>query len=672
MTIQRIFSDQEALEQFKETHPQFNSAQQIAAVPESEFVECYAEYFADGKKQARRVHQLAVSIQQRTALAWANIRAAVSPALQQAPFNNLPPSFLDHQESIPNYQQIFNNLDFLECDPCRSVLSPAAYFVDIMRFVDDNITQRTAGTVPANTIPANLTLRSRRPDLFSLSLDCDNTFSLVPYIDLVNEVLEGLVTNTRQQDAITVLDTEVFPLNLPLNLPLEEIRGYLDQVDLSLEQVYETFDRETVAGESINEAAVARETLSLSPTELELCQTETLTPAELTQRYGLDAGADLLTALQNVPTFLEQTGLTRQELNDLLYQDLSQTEVTVGLSRLFFVNRADDGLGYLDIKQGPADATDPRRPPQETILNLSLAKLDRIYRFIKLARKLGWTFKELDWALRSLQPSHIAEQVLQFDGINDHVAVTDITVLDRSTLTIEAWVNPSQQRPNPIISKGQASDHRLQFMLWVDAEGRLAFYDQFQDGTAATPITPRSGRSLPTGVFSHIAVTINGPTLQFYINGELDQTVTLAQSPQIVGSELNIGRDLNDTSFAGLIADVRVWATVRSAAEIQAALYQRFTGQEADLLAYWSLTASVSDLIEDRTPNANHGVLGGEEFVTQPTWVQADLLLDTLPAQLGPEALNFNGTDQFLARQGVSGLGLTALTLEAWILVESV
>ncbi|MEM9487427.1 MAG: LamG domain-containing protein, partial [Cyanobacteria bacterium P01_F01_bin.116] len=46
--------------------------------------------------------------------------------------------------------------------------------------------------------------------------------------------------------------------------------------------------------------------------------------------------------------------------------------------------------------------------------------------------------------------------------------------------------------------------------------------------------------------------------------------------------------------------------------------------------------------------------------------------LDTLPAQLGPEALNFNGTDQFLARQGVSGLGLTALTLEAWILVESV
>ena len=59
-------------------------------------------------------------------------------------------------------------------------------------------------------------------------------------------------------------------------------------------------------------------------------------------------------------------------------------------------------------------------------MNLSTLKLERIYRFVKLTRRLGWSLTELDWILRSLSQSYTPEPVLKFDGINDYVACCNI------------------------------------------------------------------------------------------------------------------------------------------------------------------------------------------------------------------------------------------------------
>jgi hypothetical protein len=39
-------------------------------------------------------------------------------------------------EQFPTLETLFGSLDFCECEHCRSVLSPAAYSVDIFRFLD--------------------------------------------------------------------------------------------------------------------------------------------------------------------------------------------------------------------------------------------------------------------------------------------------------------------------------------------------------------------------------------------------------------------------------------------------------------------------------------------------------------------------------------------------------
>ncbi|MGB7441686.1 MAG: Tc toxin subunit A [Coleofasciculaceae cyanobacterium] len=171
MSIVRIPTDREALEKFREIHPEL-SIHKIAGIPENEFVQKYANDFPGGVRQARRSHKTASIIQQRTTILWANIKDAASPFIRNALFNNIPQEFLDYQELIPGYNRLFDSLDYIECDPCRSVLSPAAYFVDLMRFVEENITD--------NNIPEVCQLNQRRPDLFELKLDCDNTNTLIP------------------------------------------------------------------------------------------------------------------------------------------------------------------------------------------------------------------------------------------------------------------------------------------------------------------------------------------------------------------------------------------------------------------------------------------------------------------------------------------------------------
>jgi hypothetical protein len=87
-------------------------------------------------------------------------------------------------KDYPNLRKLFGNLDTCECQHCQSVLSPAAYLVDIMRFLDP---KQSEGSTPL------LALLGRRPDIADLELTCANTKTEIPYIDLVLEVLENAV-----------------------------------------------------------------------------------------------------------------------------------------------------------------------------------------------------------------------------------------------------------------------------------------------------------------------------------------------------------------------------------------------------------------------------------------------------------------------------------------------
>jgi hypothetical protein len=108
------------------------------------------------------------------------VATAFVPALQPAPIRALDGGqAASAPRAFPSIQQLFGDQSACACGHCNSVLSPAAYLVDLLRLVDN----AQAGPV----------LRARRPDIAEVELTCANTNTTLPYVDLALEILESAV-----------------------------------------------------------------------------------------------------------------------------------------------------------------------------------------------------------------------------------------------------------------------------------------------------------------------------------------------------------------------------------------------------------------------------------------------------------------------------------------------
>lgn len=80
----------------------------------------------------------------------------------------------------PTLAALFGSLDYTICNDCKSLYGPGAYLADTLHFLKtDN-----------PTLYAKLNEEDRRPDIKYIDLTCDNANTTLPYIDIVNELLE--------------------------------------------------------------------------------------------------------------------------------------------------------------------------------------------------------------------------------------------------------------------------------------------------------------------------------------------------------------------------------------------------------------------------------------------------------------------------------------------------
>ena len=165
-----------------------HSASKIYRMGETEFVRTYADRPGFTRATAH--------------LAWnraADTHAAVLTIvgeLQALDAEGLPLALLNGNEAVakfPNWNNLFKTGDLCECEQCRSVYSPAAYFADLLMFLKERKAKDPAQTVKD-------ILFQRRPDLGYLELNCENANTALPYIDVVCEVLEDVVDATGEND----------------------------------------------------------------------------------------------------------------------------------------------------------------------------------------------------------------------------------------------------------------------------------------------------------------------------------------------------------------------------------------------------------------------------------------------------------------------------------------
>jgi len=167
------------------------SAQQIYFMGKEQFV-TVLKGTGINKIESKKIYQKAENAYALTLTLFGNYNNAIN-GLTPFSVSSLTLSVKEAAKikAIPNLQTLFGSLDYCECTHCRSVYSPAAHFVDILRFLGE---RNTNGTDINAGKKVKDVLLNRRPDLGEIELSCENTNTPLPYIDLVNEILEDVVS----------------------------------------------------------------------------------------------------------------------------------------------------------------------------------------------------------------------------------------------------------------------------------------------------------------------------------------------------------------------------------------------------------------------------------------------------------------------------------------------
>ena len=285
--------------------------------------------------------------------------------------------------NIPNYADLFGNIDFKEGDAARSVYSPAAYLSDLLQLLDDEF---DASTIDFDT---------RRGDIKNIELDAENTTTLIPYLDIVNEVLEGRVSTTSE-GAYAVLESADYPFNMPFSLDNEKIKNHLHHLGTSAHELRRLFATDT------DYDTVAREYLGLSRAEL-AALVETDTDA-VTRTYGY-TGSGFIAKMSVVATFMETTDLDASQMLELLYQKLyiepdNHSIVEDGRQNFYINTGISDSPGYVTLSSEETEL-EWYSINDASSTTVPQAWFERTSRFVRLAQKTGLSFTNLDRILRS-------------------------------------------------------------------------------------------------------------------------------------------------------------------------------------------------------------------------------------------------------------------------------
>jgi DNA-binding transcriptional MerR regulator len=273
------------------------SAFRVAELTESAFLRAFSSSL--GEDTARQVYTSAINAQIRNEHALTTMRQTMrgtglaiidGKQTREERINAL--QTVADQNAVPlNLSTLFGSMDFCECDDCLSVYSPASYFVELLQFLRNN----DLGPDPATVDPATVDpypnnnknihagivgtplekLFCRRPDLGCLELTCENTFTVLPYIDLCNEIMESFVvhlgdyhkdTNDPKQATLEVfnvldetsgellaipqhvnyeaycnLKSAVYPFTLPYHQPIDATRIFLNYMGTSRWELLDIF-----------------------------------------------------------------------------------------------------------------------------------------------------------------------------------------------------------------------------------------------------------------------------------------------------------------------------------------------------------------------------------------------------------------------------------------------
>ena len=368
---------------------------------------------------------------------------------------------------LPSYKNLFGEINFKEGDEARSVYSPAAYLTDLLQLIDDEL----ASITDPQEADYAAQLNQRRSDIQEIILDKEQTFELLPYLDIVNEALAAKVAeaplegyldqaplSSKKADgtltAYDILKNAKYPFNLPFDLQEKRVKLYLQYLSVTPQELYTGF-----ATSPVNQI-IARESLLLSAAQETLITQALDSSAELNLAYGNKITALGSSEAIDVEEFLAATEISHLELKALLRVNLSEFErdnvdTSQGLKLDdLYLNHGLAGAAVLNTEETALQWRVAAENEQAGII--PLAWFDRAYRFIHLAKELGLSFTECELVLRRCCDNTLDEQAIMNIAVIKHLQSSFDLKMDETCALVSAINNAGftdEEQPQDLFNR---------------------------------------------------------------------------------------------------------------------------------------------------------------------------------------------------------------------------
>jgi hypothetical protein len=214
-------------------------------------------------------------------------------------------------------------------------------------------------------------------------------------------------------------------------------------------------------------------------------------------------------------------------------------------------------------------------------------------------------------ALLGQAHAQVGGGALLFDGSDDFTTVShqaELSFAAGASATIELWLNPaSEQSIWHALGKRQAcGTSNMNYQLARDS-GSLVHFTTIACTVSATV-------DLPVGEWSHVALTADGSTFRFFVNGELVNQANCDfrgenAAPLYFGKSGSCAQ-----TFHGMIDEVRIWNVARSSQDMNEAYKCELGSSLPGLVGYWKFDEEAeSQIILDSSGSGFHGSLGGNQ-----------------------------------------------------------
>ena len=207
-------------------------------------------------------------------------------------------------------------------------------------------------------------------------------------------------------------------------------------------------------------------------------------------------------------------------------------------------------------------------------------------------------------------PAPCSSYVAQFDGASYATAARPI----QDDFTIEAWIHTDNSPKGGSFFDGSALVFADVEGMTVDDFATATLNDKFVFSVGAPDTAVTSTSSVSTDRWLHVAVTrkrTNG-VLLLYVNGVLEGSAVGNDHALEQASTITIGGRTDRNFYSGLMAEVRLWKTVRTQSQLVANLHHRLNGNEDGLVGYYRLDDNTADSsAHDSSPSANDALFTG-------------------------------------------------------------